>query len=88
MKYETCLFWQKLKNYKMTQIEKAQYFFEKAYKANERKDYKTAKKDYEKAIELNPNIANVYNSLANLSTNAFARTFNMNRISFNRSSFY
>ncbi len=48
----------------MTQIEKAQYYFKKAYKANERNDFKTARKDYEKAIELNPKFTKAYVNLA------------------------
>ncbi len=54
-----------------TKIEKAQYYFDKAIKAYMAGDYKTAKNDYEKAIELNPSNAKAYNNLAIILTEHF-----------------
>lgn len=55
----------------MADIEKAKYYFDKATKAYNREDYKTAKKDYEKAIDLNPKFIEGYFFLANLISKYF-----------------
>ena len=56
----------------MTEKEKkAKYYFDKASKAYERKDYKTARKDLEKTIKLNPKDYEAYNNYANLLTDYF-----------------
>ncbi len=55
----------------MTKIEKAEYYYNKAEKAFNRGDYKTAKKDYEKSLELNPRFSEAYNNLALLEKEHF-----------------
>ena len=51
----------------MTEKEKkAKHYFDKAKKAYERKDYKTARKYCEKAIKLNPNAADAFYNLATI----------------------
>ncbi len=52
-------------------IEKAEYYFNKANKAYERKDYKTARNDLEKTIKLNPNYTEAYINLAILMSEHF-----------------
>lgn len=50
---------------------KAEQYFNKAKRANDKGDYNTAKSNYEKVIELNPNYVNAYNNLALLLTKHF-----------------